>query len=236
MRRITEVLPRGWWSIELPGYRDHPQMSTYSLFSYAHLPPIPEPLDDAFSWLEGEPVEERNLAENTCAFESEFSLAEIAQVLDQSSIQLPALFVTFAESVSLHRRIRSCTDCYLQLPDYPAKVHAGDDYGFLINFLSDSQWCLHWYLYLNPAGEHLVLVSPQAYGFRSDEEVALQQTVVNLEDEPIWICAPSLNEFIYRFWIENEIWYALAWDERPLTEREQTYAEHYARFKNADTP
>jgi len=31
----------------------------------------------------------------------------------------------------------------------------------------------------------------------------------------------------YRLWIENEIWFALAYDKRPLTPLELEYVNHY---------
>jgi hypothetical protein len=43
-------------------------------------------------------------------------------------------------------------------------------------------------------------------------------------------CASSFSEFLYRFWIENEIWYSLIDDDsqRPLKTFEQAYVNHYA--------
>ncbi len=46
--------------------------------------------------------------------------------------------------------------------------------------------------------------------------------------EPAYeICADTFLEFVWRFWIENEIWFALAREHRPLTPGEKYYVEHY---------
>ena len=43
-------------------------------------------------------------------------------------------------------------------------------------------------------------------------------------------CAPTFSEFLYRFWIENEIWFALEVEgcRRPLNSLELDYVSHYA--------
>jgi hypothetical protein len=43
-------------------------------------------------------------------------------------------------------------------------------------------------------------------------------------------CAPSFSEFLYRFWIENEIWYALKHNQsrRALKPLELEYVKHYS--------
>ena len=46
-----------------------------------------------------------------------------------------------------------------------------------------------------------------------------QSEHVDLSGLDFAYCAPSFSEFLYRFWIENEIWFALEDDasRRPLT-------------------
>jgi hypothetical protein len=45
------------------------------------------------------------------------------------------------------------------------------------------------------------------------EEEALRQT---------YICAPSFEAFLYRFWMENMIWFNLV-EREPLTEEQRQY-------------
>jgi hypothetical protein len=44
-------------------------------------------------------------------------------------------------------------------------------------------------------------------------------------------CVASFSEFLYRFWIENEIWFALALEKWPLTSEQEGYANHYRRAR-----
>jgi hypothetical protein len=235
MSALFPPIKTGWWSFELPEYRPHPQLSTYSLFSYEDLPPIQRLLDDEFCWLQALPAKEHSLAEGCYPDGSEPDLTKLSHIMAQIEVQLPQSFLTFIETPQLHERIRSCTDCFLEVADLAVKTKGANE-GFLIHFLSDSQWCVHWYLYVDSSGNHFVAASPNAYGFtfgETDEDMdALDQIgEIELEQEEICFCAPSFNEFIYRFWLENEIWFALAWDKRPLTTTEQAYIDHYRNLQ-----
>ncbi|MEM7371988.1 MAG: hypothetical protein AAF587_25455 [Bacteroidota bacterium] len=46
-----------------------------------------------------------------------------------------------------------------------------------------------------------------------------------------YYCAPSFEEFIYRFWIENEIWFKTIWDKVELSQEEQQYANFFKKNK-----
>jgi hypothetical protein len=52
---------------------------------------------------------------------------------------------------------------------------------------------------------------------------------VDLQAQGFACCARSFSEFLYRFWIENEIWYSITHDEgrRPLTDLQRAYVNHY---------
>jgi hypothetical protein len=43
------------------------------------------------------------------------------------------------------------------------------------------------------------------------------------------ICAQSFEEFLYRFWLENCIWFVLTDKHRQLTDEEENYLRHYIR-------
>jgi len=225
---IPSGIKTGWWSFELPQYR--PQTAvTYSLFSYNNLPPLPEEPKGDFLWLLSQPDKERSLTEGGYNDGSKPDLNKLSEIASQAGIALPKSFTTFIQSAELQGKIRSCTDCYLDVGDFAVKT-AGGTSGFLIHFLSDSQWCLHWSLYIDASGGEFVLASLEAYGFAFGEP-EIKHTI-DLAQEEIWYCAPTFSEFIYRFWLENEIWYALAWDKRPLTKTEQAYVDHYRKLRN----
>lgn len=108
------------------------------------------------------------------------------------------------------------------MPDRIAPV-AGPEKGWLIHFLSDQQWCLHWSLYLSAAGEECVVCTEEAYGFDDNDE---DGSPLDLVKEGAAYCASSFSEFLYRFWIENEIYFKLN-DKVPLTAKQKAYAGHY---------
>ncbi len=233
MKTIPSRIKAGWWSFELPKYRPEPEPSTYSLFAYEDLPPIQEKLDDDFQWLKSQPVKQDSLAEGANSDGSKPDLGKLSKIDAQLDVELPKSFTTFIESAGLHQRIRSCTDCYLDVADRAIRTTGGHK-GFLIHFLSDSQWCLHWYIHVDYSGDHFTAVSPNAYGFTfedtdMDSDAPYRKNEIELEQEDIWGCAPTFTEFIYRFWLENEIWFALASNNQSLTAVQQLYVNHYIK-------
>jgi hypothetical protein len=213
----------GWWSFELPHYRPHRNGGTYSLFSYEDLPPVVGKPDNNFEWLKAQPVKDPSLFESCYPDGSRPDLNKLTSIAAQAGISLPESFATFINSTELHKRVRSCTDCYLDVADYAVKIK-GSIEGYLIHFLSDSQWVGHWYIHIDLLGNHFIVTSLNAYGFDKGDT---DTNKIDMQDEDIWFCASSFTEFIYRFWLENEIWFALAVDKRPLTDREQVYVDQY---------
>lgn len=227
----------GWESFDLHGYRPHPsQPATYSFFSYEDLPPIPGDLADDFAWLRAAPAHSMGLRVGDYGSDSKSEWSKFDDVAAQMDVPLPESFTTFIWSSDLHARIRSCTDCYIELPERPVRI-VGKHRGFLIHFLSDQQWCVHWYLVVDYAGNHFVAMSGDAYGFSAsaDDDSVCHKSEIELDQEDIYFCAPTFVEFIYRFWLENEIWFALAWNKEPLSDVQQAYVNHYLRLGQANT-
>jgi len=227
-------LKTGWWCFELPGYRPHAEIATYSLFSYEDLPPIDAPTDPSFTWLRTQPAYEHSLADGCYTDGTAPDLVKPwSTLLTQLTHDLPASFTTFIQTPELHQRICSCTECYLELPDFIVPTSYPKN-GILIHFLSDQQWILHWYLYVDPLDNNWVFVSPKAFGFQwfdfTEEGNAADNQLsaaINLHDEPIWLCAPTFTDFIYRYWLENELWFTLIRKKLTLTPVQQAYVEHY---------
>ena len=222
---IASGLKRGWWFSELPEFRPHPNLfATYSLFSYDELPPIDLRIEDDFAWLVVQSAKEHSLSGNFYPHDKKPDLSKITEFQKNLKLDLPEEFVLFMKNVDLHTKVRSCTDCYLELPDFAVKTYGIED-GSLVHFLSDSQYVLHWFLYQNLVGECCVLVSENPYGIQGYDLPEL----INIDEESIWLCAPSFKEFIYRFWLENEIWFTLIDKDRPLTSTELSYLAHYSK-------
>lgn len=100
--------------------------------------------------------------------------------------------------------------------------------GSLIHFLSDQQWVLHWLLFVGVDGSQAVVVTDVPFGFADDEKT---HRLFDPERREAQVCAESFSEFLYRFWIENEIWLRARdrKSEPPLTDEQRAYAEHYLR-------
>ncbi len=228
MRPLSD-LPRSWPAIELPGYREHPTgYATYSGFAYDELPPIARELDVGLRWLLHEPPVRASLAAVDEAASTPATVDGLQRVAG-ATIVLPRAFVIFIGSDEPQARVRSCTDCYLDLGDFAVPVADG---GALIHFLSDSQWVLHWLLYVSPNGSEAVVATDRSLGFElgEDEEGETLRMFDPASGEAA-VCAESFTEFLYRFWIENEIWFKLADPDEPaaLSPEQLRYAEHYAR-------
>lgn len=216
-------LKTGWFCFALPGIRDHPSnYTTYSLFAYETLPPLQVPEEDSLGWLLSQPLQPRwSLAENG---DTRPDLSKLPDLAARGQVGLPAEFSTLMQSEALQARLRSCTACFLELNNYVVRTRRPAE-GVLLHFLSDQQWCLHWHLYLTLSGAHCVLVSGEAYGFDFDPQEP-RRAEIDLLAEEVWLCAPTFAEFLYRFWLENEIFFRL-FDKLPLTAEQQAYADFY---------
>jgi hypothetical protein len=214
---------RSWVSFDLPGYREGPRFATYSEFAYDDLPPVERSLDEDLRWLLVEPAVRGSLAEPDSDPARPATVEELNRVA--SVLEMPPAFRSFLALEEPQKRIRSCTDCYLDLGDFSVPL----DDGTLVHFLSDSQWVCHWLLYMGPDGESVV-VSYDPLGFELGED---EETVREVQSSTLdaAVCAESFSEFLYRFWIENEIWFALARPgllPRPrLTDEQERYLAFY---------
>lgn len=220
-----DQLARTWASCELPGYRPHPaKYATYSGFEYDELPPIERALDDDLAWLECERAVEPSIASDQPGRAREATSTNLSGLLADEFLALPPSFTAFVGDLDLQQRVRSCTDCYLDLGDFVVDVEGA---GSLIHILSDSQWVLHWLLYVGETAE-AVIVTPSPLGFELGEESIRR---FELGATAAAVCAPSFNEFIYRLWLENELWFSLAVEHSALTAEQQRYLDHYGHSR-----
>jgi hypothetical protein len=173
-----------------------------------------------FNWLAAGPERDEHSIGDQKAVENAEALAHLRGDSVRLGVKLPEAFATFMESPALHRRVRSNTDCFLDL--CPELVRSPVGGGYLVRFLADSQGCIYWYLYLTPDGsDHAVVSAPGFYGTEAEK----------WEDEPpdpaeIVYSAESFEVFICRFWLENEIWFA-EWKRTPMPDVGRQYIERY---------
>jgi hypothetical protein len=99
--------------------------------------------------------------------------------------------------------------------------------------LSDSQWALHWLIFAGTNGREAVVVTDAPLGFELGEGEDDKETVRTFDPSGgnAGVCAETFSEFLYRFWIENEIWFKLADPDakpEPLSDEQRRYVEHYS--------
>ncbi|MBL8196567.1 MAG: hypothetical protein JNM06_22435 [Blastocatellia bacterium] len=213
-------MEKAWWTTNLPFRKID---VTYQRIAYEEIPPIKAKLDEKFKWLEKKPRNDYKISDET------FNTTRLFQIEAQTNVKLPESFTTFVKNQELHYRIQSCTDCYFTLPNYAEKT-IGKYEGFLITFLSNGS--PFWNLYFDKTGEHFIVASQSYCGFDSQDEMYNKglydlstPTGIDLEQKDICFCAPSFKEFIYRFWIENDIFYRF-WIENDIFYRGINSKEH----------
>jgi hypothetical protein len=165
-------------------------------------------------------------------------LGALAASAQQLGLTLPKAFLRLMASPALRDRIPSCTACYFDLSKKIVPC-PGSEEGYVIRFLNDQQDVLSWYLYLTLQGEHCVLVSPFELDKAANEEAEESDKGEAGKDREqvekrrrsiianTLVCAPSFEAFIYRFWLENVLWFNLNEAEGSLSEAQQQYLAHY---------
>ena len=205
-----EGLPRAWCFPSLPGVRDRDRWATYETFELDAQPRL-DGADEELSWI----VPAADAGEVTFATGEE---GQQLQALTPAGLErvagrfpLPRSLVALANAPDLQRGVRSVTACYLDLGDrlWPTSAPGA----WLMHVVSDQQWCLHWLLFLDGSAHSPVLVSRRPYGFDIAEDEAGDLSppeVAPLDGSgDLAICAYSFTEFLYRFWLENELSLAL---------------------------
>jgi hypothetical protein len=212
-----------WCATDLGAYR--PCRYTYQHYPYDSLPPLNSAeFTGTFRWLGGlrEPVAKRVRA-----------LDRTAAKLAADGLELPADFVAFQTDSALYLSLDevSVTGCWTDISaPLPSPVEPG---AFLLRFLRDQQDCVIWYLYLRPSGETFVVYSGLDYEYEYQQWRDGAETAIELDDpekqrSAITWCAPSFEEFAYRFWVENRLWRALHDDDLAgLEPWERDYLSHY---------
>lgn len=218
--------PTGWLSFDLGQYR--PCDGTYCFYPYEELPPLDESLfRGEFQWLLSPlpSLEDRlrtigDIHKQVPASQIEKKLHRLQAEAQTLGLPLPEPFVRWMGSPALHDKIPSCTACYFDLPDKIIKSPVGD--GCIVRFLNDQQDVLLWYLYLTPDGDHFVFVS-NIYFDKADLSKVPGERILNSAA----YCAPSFEAFLYRYWLENTIWFAVNEGERSLSDEQKKYLSHY---------
>jgi hypothetical protein len=142
---------------------------------------------------------------------------------------LPADFAGFVTDPGLRTHLGSATWCHFDLGHRLQPVTDGH----LLHLISDSQWAMHWLLYLGDNGAGAVVATRRPIGFDLDED----------EGEAYWKaegweyirCADTFGELIWRWWMDNEIFYRIKVDHREPTDQQQIYIAGYGIPNDIDT-
>jgi hypothetical protein len=184
--------PVGWYGTSIGGNRRH--WGTYACYGPDELPPLNVPFDGTFAWLD------TATAKRPMAIAAQLAKS-LNELLKSNSPPLPPEFLHFFQNEELWSKIRSRTDCYFHLDTRAVEIPGG--LGWLIRFLSDSQSCVVWHLYLSPSGKSGVVSS---YFYKGSEYAHLPGGKPHRRD--LTMCESSFERFLYRFWLEDEIGYA----------------------------
>jgi hypothetical protein len=224
-----------WCGTNLGDYR--PCSSTYERYPYSSIPILDASrFTGSFEWI---------VAHGTIDAAKVASMEALSRQLAAVGLTLPRDFVRYHTHVDLSRTLEavSGTGCWSTVPEQPipSPVEPG---ALLVRFLNDQQDCVTWYLYLRPSGEVFVA---HAYGleFEVDDEgtpaylrPGTFPTYLDARDyeafAKIYWCAPSFEQFAYRFWIENRILGALVDDPKATLAADlEGYLDHYRRVHEA---
>ena len=224
-------IPRHWHAIGVPllGVLERP-FEMYWPVPLEAMPPVERAFDGTLDWLLDTPTHDPSLQRGPDdPAERDADGAGLQAIAP--ALSLPRVFRRFIEDPEPRRHIRSATACYLDLAHFAVAVSDG---GALIHFLSDQQWVFHWLLYLGPDGSEAVVGTRMPLGFDEGEGEPIR--VVDLADAANWIsvCSDTFGEFLYRYWIENELFYQLAVEKTSLEAMPAALREYAMAYPRDD--
>jgi len=182
---------------------------TYTPVEYERLPLLPE-VHTPFDWLSGIP--KRNYDCTLGSDENKIAnVATVSAAVQRLGYNIPEAFRIFITRPDIQAQIPSCTACYLELSEDVVPL-PGFPGSYAVRFMNDSQCCVLWYLLFQPDRPIKVLASP----YFIEREIFDAMEYQSELDEPLaygdvlsasCICADSFDEFMFRFHIENAIWF-----------------------------
>lgn len=197
--------------------------STYCGVDYGKVPKIGDFKND-FSWLFT-----NDSHQYSCTLDSlDNKIDNLKDVVEKCrllGLSISDSFIKFLSNQNLQAQVPTCTACFLELSESPIPVPCNPGY-YALRFMNDSQSCVMWYLLLKNDLPNTVVASSLFY----DRDIF--GAMIN-EDDPFDYsdivsetveCAETFPEFIYRFWIENSIWYSIN-DNLPLSNLLKKYIQ-----------
>lgn len=216
-QRLVDVPPL-WWGV---GIRGRSTSSTYQGFDHAAQPSIPfDRFDGSFRWLREALVTYPSF---TPVGPGDAAWAERLGALRAAGFHVPVALEVFLADPVLHRAVPSCTDNHVMSAQTAVEQPLPDGDLFL-TFYQDSQYCVVWGIRLGRGDDVYAPILAGPPEFPEDEGPDPSPRFPDLS-----FSAPTLESFLYRWWIENRIWFATTFrDGPPMTPEEQAYLAHFA--------
>lgn len=213
-------LEASWWASDLGHYR--PSKGTYQRYPYASLPDIDADEASSLDWL-GDPALD---AEET------HPISDLAQQVHELGYALPAeMLALFRHHLPVRNVIVSFVGCRFDIdPETWRPVPLLG--GLMVPFYDDLQSTVSWGLWLHRSGAQAVVSFKRFFEVEGGEEAPAD--LVAFEEGHsagrFEFVSPSLASFVYRFALENQIWYAILGIGRPArvyTPVQRRYLDHY---------
>lgn len=226
----TQVLSRVWWfpsSAALP--RPTPSgLATYCGYDLDEQPKLAD-VDPHVGWLRAQPSVTAWALDRSDEFPQRRIVGHELNVL-LGDVEPPPALAALAADPGLQRKMRSYTGCYFDLGDTAVPTDVG---ATLVHLVADQQWVRHWLVLVGPDGQSPVLSTTLPLGFDlgADESPGEEPIpdVVRLDGSlDLTLSADSVEQFLYRFWIENEIAFRAA-ESDLLTEPFASYVADVER-------
>lgn len=204
--------------------------SSYCAVPYDDLPKVDGATDD-LAWLDRVSPGLRQTVDGTCTLDSEENqIAHLDDIVAKArglGLSLPEPFQRFMRDADLQQKVPTCTACFLELSRDFIPIQEAEGH-FLLRFLNDSQSCVMWYLCIGPEESNAVIAS--YYFFERDYFDAMEYEDIKHEElvSQAFFCAATFTEFLYRFWVENTLWYSLR-DGLELTAIQEQYRSQISR-------
>jgi|HubBroStandDraft_6_1064221.scaffolds.fasta_scaffold549860_2 hypothetical protein len=226
-----DVIKRGWITAgdgELWGTK-----GTYAPIEYPRLPALPAVLSP-FDWLSSIPKRDYGCTLNS----DENKLAGFAGIQAEArslGFHIPDDFEILVKQPEIQARIPTCTACYLELSNALVPFPGFSD-SYAVRFMNDSQSCVLWYL-LFQRDKPVRVMACGCFIERDLFDLMEYQSEVGrplpYEDvlKDSCICAESFGEFVFRFCIENALWFAMH-DKLSLSPCELDYLNHARQAPN----
>jgi hypothetical protein len=215
---------RGWYEVGLGPYRPDRVCDDDT---YGQLPRLPEHLFTGdFQWLTAE-------AAGPEAFYMEpnpvtsHDLDTLNLRLARDGLVLPAAFATFMSNDVLQGSVPSFSADEWAVSRRPVASPI-EEHARLLQFMNNQQGYGWWYLYLGSDGSSPVIGSDELLE-PTDDDGPDDRFVAIFMERMTWL-APSFEEFVYRYWIENVAWFQIHEQKRPwqdLSPSVRTYLDHY---------